>query len=107
MPNLARVMVRNIYKYPLLVCLPDFFKRNSPGPLRHNEQTLKLATGFTIAAIETTIMCPIDRVKTYLMTQSYNKTETIKQNPSGSALSSPSSPAPKKVIQYKPTNARF
>ena len=26
-PNLTRLIIRNIYKYPLLIGLPDFYKR--------------------------------------------------------------------------------
>ena len=30
LPNLARLMLRNSYKYPLLVGLPDFYKKRLP-----------------------------------------------------------------------------
>ena len=72
-PNLFRLTLRNSYKYPLLVGLPDFYRKRSPAVIQKNERALKLATGFSIALIESIITCPIDRMKTYLMTSSYQK----------------------------------
>lgn len=67
-PNLTRLVCRNAYKYPLLMALPEVFRNNFPS-LKDNEKTLKLATGLSIAFVETTINCPIERTKTFVMTQ--------------------------------------
>ena len=69
-PNLTRLICRNSYKYPLLMGLPDLFTNKFPN-LQDKERTLKLMTSLSIALIETTINCPIERTKTFVMTQSY------------------------------------
>ena len=69
LPNLTRLVLRNSYKYPLLVGLPDFFRTKAPRGVHDNPSVLKFFTGFSIALIESIITCPIDRIKTYLMTQ--------------------------------------
>ena len=69
LPNFMRLVCRNSYKYPLLIGLPEFYKTNLPEYMRNHESLLKLATGLSIALIETTITCPIERTKVYFMTQ--------------------------------------
>jgi hypothetical protein len=64
-----RLVCRNSYKYPLLIGLPEFYKNNLPAFMKDNDMLLKLATGLSIATIETIITCPIERTKVYFMTQ--------------------------------------
>jgi len=63
---MTRLIARNSYKYPLLIGMPQFFKEYAPGD---NAWLLKLGTGFSVALLESLITCPIDRTKTFLMTQ--------------------------------------
>lgn len=69
LPNLTRLICRNSYKYPLLIGLPEWYKTNLPAFMQDNDALLKLATGLSIATIEATITCPIERTKVYFMTQ--------------------------------------
>lgn len=66
--NFSRMMVKNTYRYPLMIGLPNYFEANFPEPYRDNKMLQKLCAGFTIAAIESTIICPFERLKTYFMT---------------------------------------
>ena len=63
-PNLARCLVRNCYKYPLLVGLPRFYEEK----LSISGASLKLLTGFSLALGESIISCPLERAKVYFMT---------------------------------------
>lgn len=74
LPNFARCVLKNSYKYPLLVGLPSLYNERLPDTIRQNKQILKLLTGASIALIETTILCPAERVKVYFMTQNLNQT---------------------------------
>lgn len=67
-PNLARILFKNFYRFPLLVTLPDYFKANLPLSLSSSMYKLKTITAFSIAAIESLLICPFERLKTYLMT---------------------------------------
>ncbi len=68
LPNLTRVMLKNIYKYPLMVGLPRFYNQNLPQSMREHKWLQKLLTGCSIALTEACITCPVERVKVYFMT---------------------------------------
>lgn len=77
LPNLTRLITRNSYKYPLIIGLPEFYKRHLPSAV-HDQSHLKFMTGFSIAFIESLITCPIERTKVYFMTR--NNTYAVKNN---------------------------
>jgi hypothetical protein len=60
------LLARNVYKYPLLIGLPDFYKRNLNPDL--DERLVKLFTGFSVAFAEAVITCPVERAKVFFMT---------------------------------------
>jgi hypothetical protein len=60
---MTRLIARNSYKYPLLIGLPEYYRKHVT-----NEKTLRLLTGFSVALIESLITTPIERTKIYLMT---------------------------------------
>lgn len=68
LPNLTRVLVKNSYRYPLMVGLPKFYNNNLPESINNNKFLLKLLTGSSIALVESIITCPIERIKVYFMT---------------------------------------
>jgi hypothetical protein len=79
LPNLTRCIVRNSYKYPLLIMLPEQFN------IIENPHTRKYLTGLTIAFVEATITCPLERLKVYFMTSSQSQSyrsffNSIRQN---------------------------
>ena len=71
LPNASVRILKNIYRYPLMIGMPNFFE----STLRvKNQRVQKGLTGLSIAAIESLILCPFERLKIYLMTnQSVNK----------------------------------
>jgi hypothetical protein len=62
------MMVKNMYRYPLMIGLPNFFEKHFPARHKDNKKLQKLCAGFSIAAIESVILCPFERLKTYFMT---------------------------------------
>ena len=72
-PNFTRCVLKNSYKYPLMVGLPSLYERTLPDYFRQNKKLLKLFSGASIAVVETTILCPAERVKVYFMTLEQKK----------------------------------
>jgi len=71
LPNLTRCIVRNSYKYPLMIGLPNFFKQKI-----ENEGVCKIMTGGTIALTEAMITCPFERLKVFFMTTPPDKQQS-------------------------------
>ena len=68
LPNLGRIMIKNVYRYPLMIGLPSFYEKHLPAKIRENKPVQKLFTAMSIAVIESFILCPFERLKTYMMT---------------------------------------
>lgn len=68
LPNICRCLLKNTYRYPLMVGLPTFYNGYLPPSIRENKNLLRLLTGTSIAMIEATLTCPIERLKVYFMT---------------------------------------
>lgn len=66
LPNLGRCMLKNSYRYPLMVGLPTFYKKHLPID---NKELLRFLTGLSIACSETIILCPFERLKVLFMTK--------------------------------------
>ena len=67
-PNMVRCVLKNSYRYPLLVGLPNYYKTKLPESIREQKNLLKLLTALSIALVEATITCPVERLKVYFMT---------------------------------------
>jgi hypothetical protein len=52
----------------MMVGLPTFFKNQLPASFQEHKALLKLMTGCSIALVEATMACPIERLKVYFMT---------------------------------------
>ena len=65
LPNATLKMLKNIYRYPLMIGMPQFFETHLSFA---NQRVQKGLTGVSIALLETIILCPFERIKTYLMT---------------------------------------
>lgn len=68
LPNLCRCLLKNSYRYPLMVGLPSFYKRHLPLSIMEHKVLTKLMTGCSIAIVEAVVTCPIERLKVYFMT---------------------------------------
>lgn len=63
--NLARVMIKAAYRWPLWISLQTFYKNALPNT---NEVLRQTITGFSISLCEMLIVSPFERVKVWLMT---------------------------------------
>ena len=72
LPNAARIVLKNFYRYPLMVGTPQAITDYTGIK---NQQALKGLTGGSIALIESFILCPFERLKVYLMTRDTTKTK--------------------------------
>ena len=62
-PNALRCSIKQAYRFPLMISVPKFYKT-----LGVSEVSSQNLAGLTIALIESYIICPLERVKTWLMT---------------------------------------
>ena len=76
---MTRCLLKNSYRYPLMVGLPNFYKSYIPDSIQENKSLLKLMTSCSIALVESIITCPIERLKVFFMTQSIENKVTYKQ----------------------------
>lgn len=68
-PNGVRMTLKHMYRYPLMLKIPSFFKKNIPPGFQAKYPDAEvLATALSIASIETLIICPLERCKVFLMT---------------------------------------
>lgn len=70
---MSRCILKNTYRYPLMVGLPQFYNKNLPSQIKENKKFLKLLTGASIGLVEATLTCPIERIKVYFMTTNNDK----------------------------------
>lgn len=68
-PNATRIAVKQMYRWPMMLGFPPFFKEVLPENIQKDyPSSVKTATGLTIASFETGIISPLERLKVYLMT---------------------------------------
>ena len=66
-PNFTRMIVKNIYRYPLMIALPSKASERFEY-LQRNKWATKMITALTIAVVESYILCPIERFKVLFIT---------------------------------------
>lgn len=72
-PNGVRLMGKQAYRWPMMLAFPQFFKTSLPESLQNSyPSSIKLATALSIAHLETFIICPLERLKVYLMTAEHH-----------------------------------
>ena len=78
---MTRLVARNVYKYPVLIGVPDQIKRrqwNILGESKYKENAIKLISGTTVSLMESLITCPIERLKVFVMTQKEQDGKSIR-----------------------------
>jgi hypothetical protein len=60
--------MKNTYRYPLMVGLPRFYNSVLPSSVKENKAFLRFLTGNSIALVEATLTCPVERLKVFFMT---------------------------------------
>eukprot|EP01121_Diplochlamys_sp_Union-15-3_P005113 TRINITY_DN1540_c0_g3_i2.p1 TRINITY_DN1540_c0_g3~~TRINITY_DN1540_c0_g3_i2.p1 ORF type:complete len:289 (+),score=36.57 TRINITY_DN1540_c0_g3_i2:178-1044(+) len=69
LPSIGRLTLKQVYRWPLMLLLPPFFKSISPDRMRVVIPSYeKILTGFSLAVVDTIILCPLERLKVVLMT---------------------------------------
>lgn len=61
--------MKNVYRYPMMIGLPTFYAKILPKSVQQNKHAQKFCTGMSIAVLESFILCPFERLKTYFMTR--------------------------------------
>jgi hypothetical protein len=77
-PNFTRIALKNLYRYPLMITTPDLIERFVPLA-KNDRRVSKGLTGFTISGIEALILCPVERIKTFMMTRQIDHNQTVWQ----------------------------
>ena len=75
LPNLTRVVLKNVYRYPLMIKMPNVIQ-SRVKIAKNDRKVAKALTGLSIAAIESFILCPVERLKVILMTKNNNNSST-------------------------------
>jgi hypothetical protein len=72
LPNFVRVTSKQFYRWPMMLFFPRLYEKYLPGLIIKNFKGMpKILTGLTIANIEIFFLCPLDRLKIFLMTNSH------------------------------------
>jgi hypothetical protein len=70
-PNFSRVFFKELYRSPLRGFLKKFYNENLPANMSAAYPDLKnVLTGLTLSITDTFILCPLERVKVWIMTNS-------------------------------------
>jgi len=75
LPNATRMAIKQSYRWPLMIALPDFYSKVLH--LKHNTSVNKIVTGGTIACLETFVVCPLERLKVYIMTSPHHQVSKL------------------------------
>lgn len=76
-PNGARLMIKQAYRWPMMLAFPNFYDKFLPEETKKEYPSLKkFLTGGTIASFETLIISPFERLKVWIMT-SYRDEKTL------------------------------
>jgi hypothetical protein len=69
-PSAFRGVIKQVYRWPLMLVLPRAYSSIIPGQLQKDYPSIaKITTGLTLAAIDTFIICPFERLKVCLQTK--------------------------------------
>ena len=72
-PNMLRMASKQLYRWPLMMSLPPLYQRlliPSGKTASPSERVLlKSLSGFTLACLEVLVLCPLERLKVWLMTK--------------------------------------
>lgn len=76
LPNLSRVVLKNLYRYPLMIKIPNLIETKVPIA-RRDRKIAKAMSGVAIAAIEAFILCPVERIKVFMMTRQIEEQQSV------------------------------
>jgi hypothetical protein len=68
-PNGTRLAIKQMYRYPMMLSIPQFFKKTIPVDFQKRHHDIEpIVTALSIASFETFIISPLERCKVFLMT---------------------------------------
>jgi hypothetical protein len=77
--NFIRVISKNFYRWPMMIFFPRLYEKNLPlGARKKYPGLAKILTGLSIANLEILILCPLDRIKIFLMTSKFSASNSSK-----------------------------
>jgi hypothetical protein len=77
--NFIRVISKNFYRWPMMIFFPRLYDKNLPPGVKKKYPGLsKILTGLSIANLEILILCPLDRIKIFLMTSKFTASNSSK-----------------------------
>lgn len=69
-PSALRGVVKQVYRWPLMLVLPKMYSTLYPESIQKKYPSInKITTGLSLAAIDTFIVCPFERLKVVLQTK--------------------------------------
>lgn len=69
-PNFLRQMSKYFYRFPMMIYFPKKIEEHMPKKYLNKYEGLhKILGGVLIAGFESVIICPMERLKVYLMTK--------------------------------------
>ena len=69
-PSATRNVVKQLYRWPLMLILPQAYNSVIPTSVKNNYPSVaKISTGLTLAVVDTFIICPFERLKVCLQTK--------------------------------------
>ena len=71
-PNLLKTSIKNLFRWPSMIFLPNFYKKFIEKSTLYFDSLPKILTGITISNVEVLVLTPLERLKVYLMTEKSN-----------------------------------
>lgn len=71
--NLSKHLFKSCYRYPLMTSLPRFYADLLGSKYENKVHHMKFLTSFTLAAIETGLITPFERLQVFIMTSKFSK----------------------------------
>ncbi|PRP77424.1 Mitochondrial carrier protein [Planoprotostelium fungivorum] len=72
-PNSLRIAGKQAYRWPMMLSFPSLFSKIVPAPYAAGGTTERILTGIAIASLESFFVCPLERLKVFLMTSNQLK----------------------------------
>ena len=76
LPNAIRLTSKQVYRFPPLLLIPEWYRQHAPKKIRNNRFFEAGVTGIALAQLETIIVTPTERLKVWRMTNTdprYNR----------------------------------
>ena len=77
-PNGTRMVIKQAYRFPMMMAFPKFYRERLPENVKRNAPFVEDAlTGISIATLESGIITPLERMKVVIMTSEKMKRSLV------------------------------